>query len=427
MRLSRLCLIAVLTCAGCSVAPKSKAPLKLSVLGLGLEAGEHLRQDALAEYSAKTGIEFDLVPTPGTSTEQLPLVHDLFRRRANTPDVYLIDGTWPGFLHEGLLDLTAFLNDEARRHAKPLLENNTVRNRLVALPLYMNGGALFYRSDLLKKYGYASPPATWTELRQMSLRIQEGERRAGKRAFWGYIWQGGAYEGLTCNAMEWQASFDGGRVVENDGTITVDNAQAEQAMKTAASWVGSISPKSVLAYTESDTFNVFRSGNAAFMRHWGSAFQSVRKAMKADSVAIAPLPAGPAGRAHAIGGFQLAVSRYSLHPKEAAELVLYLTGIEVQTRRALRRGYVPTYPELHRNAELLRSLPQAQILGEAAPETWVFRPASITGQKYPEVSKTYYQSVHGILSGQIPVQRGLAETARKLKLLAENPGGKFQY
>ena len=155
----------------------------------------------------------------------------------------------------------------------------------------------------------------------MALRIQEGERRGGKRAFWGYIWQGGEYEGLTCNALEWQSSFGGGNIVERDGSISVNNSKVLQALRTAAGWVGSISPPSVLAYTEADTSNVFRSGNAAFMRHWSSAFQSIRDAMNPHTVGVALMPAGPAGRAHTIGGFQLAVSRYSSHPREAAELV----------------------------------------------------------------------------------------------------------
>ena len=124
------------------------------MLGLSLDAGQQLRQDALAEYSSKTGIQFDLIPTPGTSAEQLPLVLDLFRRHSTSPDIYLIDATWPGTLHDQLLDLTPYQNDESRRHAKTLVENNTIQGRLVALPLYMNGGMLFYRSDLLKKYGY---------------------------------------------------------------------------------------------------------------------------------------------------------------------------------------------------------------------------------------------------------------------------------
>ena len=130
----------------------------------------------------------------------------------------------------------------------------------------MNVGMLYYRTDLLKKYGYRKPPDTWDELESMSARIQQGERAAGNRDFWGYVWQGAAYEGLTCDALEWQESFGGGRIIEADRAISVNNPAAAQALAKAQGWVGTISPKGVLSYTESDSMAVFRAGNAAFLR-----------------------------------------------------------------------------------------------------------------------------------------------------------------
>src|SRR3546814_5993896 len=54
-------------------------------------------------------------------------------------------------------------------------------------------------------------------------------------------------------------------------------------------------------------------------------------------VGVAALPAGEDGRpAATLGGQQLAVSRYSEHPEEAADLVRYLTSYDEQKRRALR-------------------------------------------------------------------------------------------
>ena len=49
-------------------------------------------------------------------------------------------------------------------------------------------------------------PATWSDLADAALVIQEGERAEGKAEFWGLVFQGQAYEGLTCNALEWIAA-----------------------------------------------------------------------------------------------------------------------------------------------------------------------------------------------------------------------------
>jgi trehalose/maltose transport system substrate-binding protein len=186
-------------------------------------------------------------------------------------------------------------------------------------------------------------------------------------------------------------------------------------MKNAARWVGSISPASVLSYTESDALNVFTSGNAAFMRHWSSALRGISEATRTGTVGVAPLPAGPAGRSHTVGGFHLAVSRYSAQPSAAAALVLYLTGIEVQTRRALKRGYIPTYPQLYPQPDLIRALPQSRVLQEISAGGWIAtRPSKEAGSQYAEVSKAYYESVHQILAGRVRAEPALAALEEKL-------------
>lgn len=411
------CLIlgVVLLCA-CGT-PPPPAPVKLTLFGLGLEAGELLRQDALDEFTRTTGIQVELIPTVGNSTQQLTAVLDLLKRHASSPDIYLIDTIWPGTLHEFMEDLTPYLQEESRTHLPVLMANNTVAGRIVALPFYMNSGMLYYRADLLKTYGYSAPPATWADLTSAALRIQQGERRRGKRTFWGYVWQGAPYEGLTCNALEWQVSFGGGNLIGKDGTVTVNNLRTVRALRTAARWVGSISPPAVLAYTESDTLNAFRSGGAAFMRNWSSSYRSVTRDAEPQRVGVSFLPAGPGGRANVIGGFQLAMSRYSRHKQQAAQLILYLTSKAVQRRRALRRGILPTYPDIHQEADFLKAVPPGWILRDLPPDSWVLRPSSVADGQYANVSKAYFTCVHGVLSGQLRAQPALAELETSLQHL----------
>jgi ABC-type glycerol-3-phosphate transport system substrate-binding protein len=82
-------------------------------------------------------------------------------------------------------------------------------------------GLLYYRTDLLEKYGFKNPPNTWNELTQMAQKIQEGERNGGVKDFYGFLFQGSAYEGLTCNGLEWLASSGAGTIVESDGKVSI--------------------------------------------------------------------------------------------------------------------------------------------------------------------------------------------------------------
>jgi trehalose/maltose transport system substrate-binding protein len=384
-------------------------------MGLGLDAGRQLQQNSLVAFTRQTGIQVDLIPVLGSSAEQLDQMLRLLNQRASAPDVYVIDVVFPGTLGEHLMDLGPYQDAQSRSHLRELLENDTVQGRLVSLPFYMNIGMLYYRTDLLQKYGYSNPPSTWAELELMAVRIQKGERAAGNEGFWGYVWQGGEYEGLTCNALEWQVSFGGGRLIEPDGAITVNNPRTTAALQAAARWSNTISPPSVLSYTEADSLSAFSSGKAAFLRHWSGGFPRSRASESpvAGRFAMAPLPAGPHGRAQTMGGFQLSVSHYSKHPREAAELVLYLTGKEVQLYRAISGGYLPTIPALYQNPELVRVLPFVEELRKGR-SSWIARPSAVSGGKYRDVSKAYYTTVHNVLSGKAGAVSALAALEKRL-------------
>ena len=402
-------ILAVLWAANAAQPAARKVTVTIS--GLGLDHATELRRDALDELERVTGIRADLLPTPGDSANQLTQSLRLLEAHAATPDVYVIDVVWPGALGQHLMDLGPWLAVSPRSHLPALLQNDVVNGHLVSLPFYLNVGMLYCRRDLLEKYGYQHPPGNWGELESMARRIQRGERAAGNRDFWGYVWQGAPFEGLTCNALEWQASFGGGHIIEPDGTVSVNNPGTIRALRQATRWVGSISPATVLSYTEADSLNAFQSGNAAFLRYWSSGFPP---ASLRDKVRVALLPSGPRGRAQVMGGFQLAVSRYSAHPREAARLIEFLTGSEVQMRRALTRGYLPTIPRLYDQPELSKALPQIAELRHAGLQSWVARPSTVTGAKYARVSKAYYQTVHDVLSRKVEAKEGVARLEQQL-------------
>jgi len=274
-------------------------------------------------------------------------------------------------------------------------------------------GLLFYRTDLLRQYGYRGPPKTWDELEAMAARIQTGERAKGKKDFWGFVWQGAAAEVLTCNALEWQCSEGGGRIIEEDKTISVNNPQAIRAWQRAARWVGCISPPSVVAYKEWDALNVWVAGEAAFMRNWPIAYAESQASGSPirNKFDVTLLPRGKAGRAGTWGGTGLAVSRFSAHPREALELVRYLCRGDMQVKRSRVLSVPPTRPELYELPEVLEPNPHFALLSQAFRTGVVSRPSNLTGKNYEDVSNAYIQAVHSVLTGE----KGAPEAAAALE------------
>ena len=374
------------------------------------------RQQELQQFTRETGIRVSLLPSPDSARERLVLWRELLGTGASGPDVYGIDVIWPGMLSEHFIDLKPYFAHEVSLQFPAIASGYIVDNKLVAMAYRADIGLLYYRIDLLREYGYRDPPRTWDELEIMAARIQAGERAKGEKEFWGFVWQGAADEGLTCDALEWQAAEGGGRIIEEDHTISVNNPQAIKAWQRAARWVGSISPPGVVAYREWDSLNVWVAGDAAFMRHWPSAYLNSQAAGSPirNKFEVALLPGGKAGQVGTLGGWGLAVSRFSAHPREALELVRYLTRSDVQEKRSRVLSQPPTLPELYNLPEVRELNPRFDLFSQAFRTGIVLRPSNVSGKKYQDVSEAYFRAVHSVLAGEKSASQAAAALENEL-------------
>ncbi|KOX89567.1 putative ABC transporter-binding protein precursor [Thermus aquaticus] len=283
---------------------------------------------------------------------------------------------------------------------------------------FTDAGILYYRKDLLEKYGYKNPPRTWAELEQMAQKVMEGERKGGNRDFWGFVFQGKAYEGLTCDALEWVYSHKGGRFIEPDGTISVNNGNAALALNRARSWVGTIAPQGVTSYAEEEARKVWQQGNALFMRNWPYAYalgQAQGSPIRGKfGVTVLPKVSADAPNAATLGGWQLMVSAYSRYPKEAADLVKYLASYEVQKDNAVRLSRLPTRPALYTDRDVLARNPWFRDLLPVFQNA-VSRPSDVAGAKYNQVSEAIWTEVHNVLTGQKKGEAAVRDLEARLK------------
>jgi len=374
------------------------------------------REQELRQFTQETGIQVKLLPSPESAREKLALWLELLRSGTPSPDVYGIDVIWTRILDEYFIDLKPYFASDISHDFPAIAARYSLDGKLIAMPYHADIGILLYRTDLLRQYGYSEPPRTWDELGLMAARIQAGERAKGNKAFWGFVWQGAAAEALTCNALEWQAAEGGGQIIEADRTISVNNPNAIRAWQRAARWVGSISPPSVVGYKEWDSQNVWVAGNAAFMRNWPTYYvdsQAVGSPIR-NKFAIALPPGGKAGRFGTLGGAGLGVSRFSAHPREAVELVRYLSRRDVQVKRSRVLSVPPTLPELYDVPEVIGPNPGFAMFPQAFRNGIVSRPSNVTGQKYPDVSEAYSRAVHSVLTGEKSASEAAAALENEL-------------
>jgi trehalose/maltose transport system substrate-binding protein len=349
-----------------------------------------------ARFTRDTGIRVKLVPQPVAADSSYAGLARAFSSRSSAFDVVMLDVTWPGAFAPYLVDLKRVLAKEARLHAQGIIRNNTIGGKLVAMPWFGDFGMLYYRTDLLRKYGYRNPPRTWAQLGAMAQKIQAGEQ-ASNPNFYGFVYQGNAYSGLTCDALEWLASSGGGHFIDG-GKATIDNPRAVAMMNLQRSWVGKITPRGVTTYQEGESDQAFGAGNAAFMRNWPYAYAKSQTGPVKGKFDVTVLPhTGRNPSVATVGGWQLGVSRFSRNQGAAIELVRYMTSPATQKFSAIFNSNVPTIASVAADRAVRRINPW--LKPEIANVARVTRP-TILGAKYAQGDQIIYQGLNQILNGQ---------------------------
>jgi trehalose/maltose transport system substrate-binding protein len=352
-----------------------------------------------ARFSKDTGIKVKVVAHPAASTDAYAQLARNFSSHSSSVDVAMFDVVWPGIFARYLVNLKPALGKAAKKHLQSIVQNGTIGGKLVVMPWFSDYGILYYRKDLLTKYGYKSPPKTWSDLGKMAKKIQNGERKSNPN-FYGFVWQGNAYEGLTCNALEWIASSGGGHFIDN-GKASINNPKAAAILNTVRGWVGNIAPRGVSTYQETQALNAFDAGDAAFMRNWPYAYsvsQGADSKVK-GKFAVTVLP--HSGKNHSvatIGGWELGVSKYSKHKGAATELIRYLSSPGAEKFTAIFSSNPPTIPSVIHDKAVVKVNPWLKPAIANVPR--VTRPTRYLKTKYQQGSTIIFQGLNRIENGQ---------------------------
>jgi multiple sugar transport system substrate-binding protein len=380
---------------------------------------------AIADFEAENkGIKVVREIGPHSSTEFHDLVTQKLKNGDPEMDVFFMDVIWPAeFAAAGwAFPLDRFFPPGERKKflEAPILANS-YQGHIYGVPLFIDAGLLYYRRDLLEKYGLLAP-RTWPELVDHAKTILAREKDPHLTGFSGQFKQ---YEGLVCNMMEYVLANGGSLWDEKELEGTLHLPKAKEAVRFVRDRIiGEISHRGVLAYQEPESLALFTQGRAIFHRNWPYAWEisnDPKRSRVAGKVDIAPLPAFPGGKSVAtLGGWQLGISRFSRKPELAWRFVRFMTGKEIQRRIALFTGRAPTRKELYGDPEILKKNPQFrdqfQTFGHAFP-----RPRTPVYVSLSNILQRYFSSAISVPNSDIDPLARLAsrDIGRVLDLLRE--------
>jgi len=290
--------------------------------------GEVVAQLMPAFERAHPGIHVDVQQLPWTSAHEKLLT--AFVGDA-TPDVAQLGNTW---LPE-LAALDALAPLDAQIAASPVVrppdyfpgiwETNLLDGVAYGVSWYVDTRLIFYRRDLLAAAGFAKPPVSWTEwlAAMRAIKAQVGPERFAIL--------------LPLDEFEQLLSF----ALQQDDPLLRDHGRygnfESAGFRRALTFylqcfIDQLAPLSTQIQVPNPWDELAR-GYFSFFLHgpWSiGEFKRRLPASQQDLWATAPLP-GPTGPGAALaGGASLVVFRRSAHPREAWQLIEYLSQPDVQ-------------------------------------------------------------------------------------------------
>jgi multiple sugar transport system substrate-binding protein len=413
----RAALLALLClAAGCSAPSSQTVELTWAV---GKDSTGTQRRLADAFMAQNPGWTVRLIEMPASATVQRDSYVTYFIARDPTIDVYSIDLTWTAeFAAAGWLrPLDAEFPPAAHAAFLPgPIEGCTYGGHVYAVPWFTDAGLLYYRRDLLARERL-TPPRTWEEL------VRQARLLGTKYRMYGFVFQAEQYEGLVCNFLEYVWSA-GGTVAAP--AITLDTPAARRALQFMYEMIHGlrVAPPAVLTFKEEESRQAFTAGQSVFLRNWPYvwlAAQDPANSTVAGRLGVMALPGRvPGAGVSCLGGWNLAVSRFSRHPGPAWRLIAFMTDPAAQRQFATGAGRLPTRHTLYRDRAVAAALP---YLAAVYPALRTARPRPVSPY-YARISDVLQVELHRALTDRQSVAAALRAAQRKIEAL-ENGDRRF--
>ena len=384
----------------------------LRVFSGGTNQRPDLMRKLFDQYqAANPSVKIDIETGGATSELQRQYLSTTLNAKDAAIDIYMIDIVNPAqYYSAGWLEpLDEYVGGAAAlKPYLPVYANaNIVNGKVAAMPAFADSMFMYYRKDLLEKYG-VKEPATWDDLMAGAKKVQAGEKATNPN-LQGLSIQGAPIEGAVCTFLlpYWS---QGKAFNDASGKLTLDKAAATRGMDMWLKMVDEgVMKKNIAEVTTPVTVNEFKAGQSVFAINWGFAwdrFKDDADTQVKGKVGVMPLPAMAGGKsATCVGGWQWAVSAFSKNKTAAANLVKFMATPAVSKFLAVEGSLLPTIASVYTDADVVKQVPWFK---DAAAVVGAGQARPISNQ-YGQVSDIVRTTTSAMLARTKTVKDGVDE------------------
>lgn len=359
---------------------------------------------------AVSSVDASVQTTTAESSSTREYFVNQFISQSSDFDAGMMDVIWPPEFAQK--DWVKPINDP-ENHADSMLSTPvdaaTVDGELVGMPLFTDANAFYYRSDKLEEYGYDEPPSTYSEVIEIAQDIKQRDDEIEN----GYIWQGGANEGLTIMWLNWLWGMGGG--VKKNDELVVNTDLGVKALTHARDLIQKheVTPDSIPASSTDENRQTFQQGNTLFMRNWPYAvglMNSDDSPVK-DKFDVTTMPK-MAGNSDAnnscLGGWNIFINQYTEKPEAAQRFASWMASKPAQNRLAAN-NYLPVREDVYTEENFEKS-PLLELFSDITKQTNA-RPLT---SKYTTFSSNLFKEANKALIGDKTPQQALDDAQSQI-------------
>lgn len=367
-----------------------------------------------------------------TTNDRKEILTRSLRSRSDGIDIFAVDLIWiPRFAKWAYPLNQRFENDAIAEVNKKALEACYLGDSLVAFPMYLDEGVLYYRKDLIRNLpdGAAierriQDGLTWDEFISLGKRFSARSSAAGQSAdqlngrpkdpF--YVFTGGEFEGMMCCFQDMLSDQESKEIFYKN-PINLNTLPARRALQMLVDFVQTykFSPLEVTQFDEYNSYLYANAHDAVFLRGWVGYHRQygnfLEDTSKISNMGIAPLPHFRGHKTSSVfGGWSLMISQLSNRKEEALKFIAFMFQKENQQILYEDGGYLPINDEVYSDTTYLKEhkeLAKAQRLlswGRHRPFL----------ENYTRLSEIMAKYFHQALRNEISVDDALVSASNQI-------------
>ncbi|MBI2011441.1 extracellular solute-binding protein [Candidatus Daviesbacteria bacterium] len=379
-------------------------PVTLKVWGLWED--ESLIKGAIDLYQ-KRNPSVTVEYTHQSSVNYRTRVQTQILQSENGPDILMIHNSWvPMFLQKSTiaaipLDLMSI--DQFKKTFYPIATDNFIKNnQIYALPLEVDGLALFYNEDLLSQKNIKIPQ-NWDEFMDAASKLTVKDEKSN-------IQIAGAAMGTTSNVDHWSDIV--GLLFSQQPNANLEKPATKagaDVLRFYTSFIKNEDPaKRVWSVAMEGSTQAFFSGKLAFYFAPSWRAHELRVANPELNFKTAPVPHLPGRNIGWATYWALAVSNKSSNQKKAWEFLNFLTSKEVEKLLYQEASRTRLFGQPYSRVDLQKEIINDPIAGAFVAQAPTFKSWYLASRTFDqgindEMIKYYEDAINATLEGRDPL------------------------